>query len=63
VRLALRVRPGAIGALEVRGDERVSLPISSAGGAPLDLELTPGVYTPKTPQLSVSWGPAPAAAQ
>ena len=63
VRLALRVRPGAIAALEVRGDERVSLPISSAGSAPLDLELTPGVYTPKTPQLSVSWGPTPAAAQ
>lgn len=59
VRLAFRVRPGAIAALEVRGDERVSLPISSAAAAPVDLELTPGVYTPKTPQLTVSWGPAP----
>ncbi len=62
VRLAFRVRPGAIAALEVRGDERVSLPISSAAGAALDLELTPGIYTPKTPQLTVSWGPAGAAA-
>jgi len=58
VRVAFRVRPGAIGALEVRGDERVSLPISGAAGAAIDLELTPGVYTPKTPQLTVSWGPA-----
>jgi len=62
VRLAFRVRPGAIAALEVRGDERVSLPISSAAGAAIDLELTPGVYTPKTPQLTVSWGAAAATA-
>jgi len=62
VRLAFRVRPGAIASLEVRGEERVILPISTAAGAPIDLELTPGVYTPKTPQLTVSFGavtPAP----
>jgi hypothetical protein len=60
VRLAFRVRPGAIASLEVRGDERVSLPISAAAGSALDLELTPGVYTPKTQELTVSWGPAAA---
>jgi len=49
VRLALRVTPGAIGVLEVRGAQRVILPIS-AGGKPVDLELPPGVYTPTTPQ-------------
>lgn len=57
VRLALRVRPGAFGALEVRGAERVVLPINPAAGVPVDLELTPGVYRPDTPQISVSWGP------
>ena len=49
--------PGAIGVLEVRGAQRVILPIS-AGGKPVDLELPPGVYTPTTPQLTVSWGAA-----
>jgi hypothetical protein len=58
VRLAFRVRPGAFAVLEVRGDERVSLPINPTGSAPIDLELAPGVYTQKTPQLTVSWGPA-----
>jgi hypothetical protein len=57
VRLALRVTPGAIGVLEVRGAQRVILPIS-AGGKPVDLELPPGVYTPTTAQLTVSWGAA-----
>ena len=58
VRVAFRVRPGAITSLEVRGEQRVSLPISPAAGAPIDLELTPGVYTAKTAQLTVSWGAA-----
>lgn len=62
IRLAFRVRPGSIALLEVRGEERVSLPISPAGGRPVDLELTPGVYTAKTAQLTVSWGPAAAPA-
>jgi len=57
VRLALRVTPGAFGVLEVRAAQRVTLPVTSAGGKPIDLELTPGVYTPATPQISVSWGP------
>jgi len=57
VRVALRVTPGAIGVLEVRGAQRVILPIT-AGGKPVDLELPPGVYTPTTQQLTVSWGAA-----
>lgn len=61
VRLALRVRPGAFGALEVRGAAREVLPISSAGPGPVDLELPPGIYTAATPQITVSWGPAQAA--
>ena len=55
VRVALRVRSGAIAVLEVRGEQKISLPINASGGAPIDLELTPGVYNAKTPQLEVSW--------
>src|SRR5579862_500146 len=62
VRLALRVTPGAIGLLEVRGEQRLSLPITPAGGKPIELELVPRLYNSKTAQLSVSWGPASAAA-
>jgi hypothetical protein len=58
VRLALRVTPGAVGMLEVRAAQRSALPITPAAGKPVDLELPPGVYTPTTPQLTVSWGPA-----
>ena len=60
VRLALRVRSGAIAVLEVQGEQRVYLPINTSGGAPIDLELTPGVYNAKTPQLEVSWTAAAA---
>jgi hypothetical protein len=59
VRLAFRVTPGAIGVLEVRAAQRTSLPIAGAGGRPVDLELAPGVYTPQTEQMTVSWAPFP----
>jgi len=62
VRLALRVRPGSFGALEVRGAAREVLPINSAGTGPVDLELPPGIYTAGTTELTVSWGPAVSAA-
>ncbi len=58
VRVGVRVRPGAFPVLEVRGDQRMNLPISASGSAPIDLEFDPGVYTAKTPQLVVSWGAA-----
>jgi hypothetical protein len=57
VRIAFRVRPGAIGVLDVRGAERTLLPITNTAGPPVDLELTPGIYTPSTTQMTVSWGP------
>jgi hypothetical protein len=56
VRLAFRVRPGAFGALEVRAAQRVVLPITPGGARPVDLELTPAVYTSTTPQMTVAWG-------
>jgi hypothetical protein len=61
VRLAFRVTPGAIAVLDVRGAQRLSLPINPTAGAPIDLELDPGVYTPQTQRLTVSFGPSAAA--
>jgi len=58
-RLAFRVTPGAFGALEVHADQRVVLPITAAGAKPVDLELTPGVYTARSAQMTVSWGASP----
>jgi hypothetical protein len=60
VRIAFRVTPGQFGVLEVHANQRVVLPITTAGSKPVDLELTPGVFIMKTPQMTVSWGPAPA---
>jgi hypothetical protein len=56
VRLSFRVTPGAIGTLRVRGAERVVLPITPGSPHPIDLDLTPGVYSAQTPQITVSWG-------
>ena len=61
VRLAFRVRPGAFGALEVRGAAREVLPIDPSGVSPVDLELPPGIYSASTARITVSWGPAQAA--
>ncbi len=57
VRLAFRITPGSVGLLSVRGDQRLIIPVTPAAGKPIDLELAPGVYTSKTAQISVSWGP------
>jgi hypothetical protein len=57
VRLAFRVTPGALGALEVRAAAREVLPIAAAGAKPVDLELPPGIYGAGTAQITVSWGP------
>jgi hypothetical protein len=56
-RLAFRVRPGAFGALEVRGEQRVVMPIAPEGTDPRDLELAPGMYTSSTEALEIGWGP------
>jgi len=58
VRVAFRVMPGRFESLEVRANQRVVLPITGAGAQPVDLELAPGVFIMKTPQMLVSWGPA-----
>ena len=55
VRIAFRVTPGSIGVLEVRGEERVVMPVAAQAGPPIDLELVPGVYIGTTVQLKVRW--------
>jgi hypothetical protein len=57
VRVALRVRPGTVGLLEVQADQRMILPVAAEGDKPIDLELVPGVYTPKSAQMVVRWEP------
>jgi len=57
VRLAFRVTPGSVGLLSVRADQRLVIPITPAAGKPIELELAPRMYTSKTPQMLVSWGP------
>ncbi|MBV8146230.1 MAG: hypothetical protein JO184_14625 [Gammaproteobacteria bacterium] len=59
VRVALRVTPGAVGELDVRGGQRVVLPIVPGGVKPVELQLPPAIYTAKTPEVAVAWGPAP----
>ena len=58
VRIAFRVMPGQFGALEVRSAQRVVLPITTTGTKPVDLQLAPGVFIMKSPQIALSWGPA-----
>jgi len=58
VRLALRVTPGGIGSIDVRGAQRLVVPIPAHGTASIDVELPPGVYVAATKQITLSWGPA-----
>ena len=60
VRMAVRVRPGSVGQVEVQGEERSVLPVSTEGTSNIDLEIGPSVYTPKTAAIYISWGPIPA---
>jgi hypothetical protein len=60
VRIAFRVTPRQFGALEVRAAQRAVLPITTTGTKPVDLELAPGVFIMKSPQIAVSWGPSSA---
>jgi hypothetical protein len=59
VRVAVRVRPGSVGQLEVQAEERDILPVTADGAKPVDIELAPSLYTPKTAAIYISWGPAP----
>lgn len=55
VRIALRMLPGRFENIEVRGAERVVLPVAAQGPA-VTAELAPGVVTAQTAELRLSWG-------
>jgi hypothetical protein len=59
VRVAVRVRPGSVQEIEVRGEERNVLPVSSDGTQPIDLTLASSVYRPTTAAIYISWGAMP----
>ncbi len=58
VRIAFRMSPRRFAELEVRGAQRMVIPVAAGGTAPVTAELPPGVYQQDTPELSVSWGAA-----
>jgi len=55
MRLAFRVRPGTLGLIEVRAEQRMLIPVTREGSKAVDIELLPGVYTAKTEQLTLLW--------
>jgi len=55
VRIAFRVMPGQFGELDIQANQHVVLPITAVGAQPVDLELAPGVFIMKSPQMTVSW--------
>ena len=57
MRLEFRVRPGAMTRLEVQGAQRVVFSVP-AHGAPLILELDPGVYVTDTTRIMLRWSAA-----
>ncbi len=59
VRVAVRVRPGSVGQLEVQGEERNVLPVTAEGADLVDIELAPSLYTPTTAAIYISWAPVP----
>jgi hypothetical protein len=59
VRIAFKVTPGSVGELEIKARQRIVLPVTAEGAKPIVLELSPGAYFTKTPQITVSWGPNP----
>ena len=60
MRVAVRVRPGSVGQIEIQGEERNVLAVATVGTQPIDLEFAPSVYTPNTAAIYISWGPMPA---
>ncbi len=63
VRVAVRVQPGSVGQLEVQAEERNILPVTTQGAKPVDIELSPTLYTPKTAAIYIAWAPAAVAVE
>jgi hypothetical protein len=58
VRIAFRMAPRRFEVLEVRGAQRMLLPVAAGASAPVTAELPDGVYVVATPELLISWGAA-----
>jgi hypothetical protein len=54
-RMAVRMTSQQIEMVEVRGAQRIVLPVSAGTGA-VTAELPPGVYDQATPRITLSWG-------
>jgi predicted small secreted protein len=63
VRMAVRVFPRAVHQVEILGEERNVLPVTSEGTKSIELPIGPSVYTPRTAALYISWGPMPVFAE
>jgi hypothetical protein len=55
VRLALRMLPGKFEAIELRGSQRVVMPVAQ-GTQAITIEVPAGVYPAAAQQLTVTWG-------
>lgn len=56
VRISFRAAVGQFAVLEVRGLQRVILPLRSAGPGPVTVALDHTAWTQQTPQLELIWG-------
>jgi len=56
IRLALQVRAGSFGHLEVRGDQRLVLAVPADGGVVL-LQVPPRLYSSSSASLTLKYGP------
>lgn len=55
-RIGFRMSPARFEALEVRGAQRMVLPVAGAGTGPVTVDLPPGVYDTATATIAVRWG-------
>jgi hypothetical protein len=59
VRLSVRVRPASVQQIEIQGEERNVLAVSTDGVRNIDLEVPSSTYTPTTAAIYISWGAMP----
>jgi hypothetical protein len=55
-RIAVRMSPTRFEQVEVQGAQRIVLPVSSGGPAPVTVELPPGAYVADTAAITIRWG-------
>jgi hypothetical protein len=55
-RIAVRMAPQRFEVVEVRGAQRVVLPVATAGEGAVTAELPSGIYDQSTKQITLSWG-------